>query len=82
MKVGWIQIHLHGGANRRGIIIVGSGGVEDGEVRHEHHFSPKYIKNASACGISPTEHLLNTCRSPQSSKKANQTAHKVLGKRQ
>lgn len=56
----------------RGIIIVGSGGVEDGGgVRHEHRFSPKYIKNTSSCETTPTEHLLNTGRSPQSLKKAN-----------
>lgn len=56
----------------RGIIILCSGGVEDGGgVRHEHHFSPKNIKSASSFGTTPTEHLLNTSISPQSLKKAS-----------
>lgn len=55
-----------------GIIILCSRGVEDGGgVRLEHHFSPNYIKSASSCGTTPTEHLLNTSISPQSLKKAN-----------
>ena len=31
----------------------------------------RYIKNTFACGTTPKEHLLNTGRTPQTSKKAN-----------
>ena len=44
---------------------------DGGGVRHGAHPPPhKYIKNISTCGTTPTEHLLNTDRRPQTSQKA------------
>ena len=46
---------------------------EDGrEVRCGDHLPPhKYIRNTSAYGMTPIEHLLKADRRPQTSKKAN-----------
>ena len=42
-----------------------------GGVRHGDHLPPpKHIKNTSTCGRTPTEHLLNAGRRPQTSQKA------------
>ena len=48
---------------------------EDGRgVRRGDHLLPhKYIKNISTCGKTPTEHLLNTGRRPQTSQKAKKS---------
>ena len=51
------------------------GGGEDlqdgGGVRCGDHLPPhKYIRNTSTCGATPTEHLLNAGRRPQTSQKA------------
>ena len=48
------------------------GDLQDGErVTHGDHLPPhKYIINTSTCGTTPTEHLLNTSRRPQTSQKA------------
>ena len=45
--------------------------LQDGRgVRHGDHLPPhKYIKNTSTCGTTPTEHLLNAGRRPQTSQK-------------
>ena len=50
-------------------------GIEDGGgIRCGDHFPPhKYIKNTSACGTTPTEHLLNSDRRPRASKNASQS---------
>ena len=47
--------------------------LQDGRgVRRGDHLPPhKYIKNTSTCGTTPTEHLLNTGRRPQTSQKAS-----------
>ena len=43
---------------------------DGGGVRHGDHLPPhKYIKNTSTCGTTPTEHLLNAGRRPQTSQK-------------
>ena len=42
------------------------GGVRRGDHLHPH----KYISNTSTCGTTPTEHLLNAGRRPQTSQKA------------
>ena len=43
-------------------------------VRHGDHLpAHKYIKNTSACGTTPTEHLLNSDRRPRASKNASQS---------
>ena len=43
---------------------------DDRGVRCGDHLPPhKYIKNRSTCGITPTEHLLNAGRRPQTSRK-------------
>ena len=48
------------------------GDLQDGRgVRRGDHLPPrKYIKNTSICGTTPTEHLLNAGRRPQTSQKA------------
>ena len=44
---------------------------DGGGVRSGDHLPPhKYIRNTSTCGTTPTEHLLNAGRRPQSSQKA------------
>ena len=53
------------------------GDLQDGRgVRHGDHLPPhKYIRNTSACGTTPTEHLLNAGRRPQTSQKARNSPH-------
>ena len=48
------------------------GDLQDGGgVRRGDHLPPhKYISNTSTCGTTPTKHLLNTGRRPQTSQKA------------
>ena len=48
------------------------GDLQDGEgVRRGDHLPPhKYIRNTSTCGTTPTEHILNAGRRPQTSQKA------------
>ena len=42
-----------------------------GRIRRGDHLPPhKYIRNTSTCGTTPTEHLLNAGRRPQTSQKA------------
>ena len=44
---------------------------DGGGVRRGDQLPPQnYIKNTSTCGITPTEHLLNAGRRPQTSQKA------------
>ena len=47
------------------------GDLQDGRgVRRGDHLPPhKYIRNTSTCGTTPTEHLLNAGRRPQTSQK-------------
>ena len=47
------------------------GDLQDSRViRCGNHLPPhKYIKNTSTCGTTPTEHLLNAGRRPQTSQK-------------
>ena len=47
------------------------GDLQDGGgVRRGDHLPPhKYIRNTSICGTTPTEHLLNAGRRPQTSQK-------------
>ena len=49
-----------------------TGGASDGgRVRCGDHLPPhRYIRNTSTCGTTPTEHLLNAGRRPQTSQKA------------
>ena len=51
------------------------GDLQDGGgVRRKDHIPPhKYIKNTSMCGTTPTEHLLNAGRRPQTSQKARKS---------
>ena len=48
------------------------GDLQDGgRVRRGDHLPPhKYIRYTPTCGTTPTEHLLNTSRRPQTSQKA------------
>ena len=49
-----------------------------GEKRGDHLPPHKYIKNTSTCETTPTEHLLNTGRRPQTSQKARNSARTWL----
>ena len=57
--------------------IVAKGNLQDGgRLRHGDDLPPhKYIRNTSTCGTSPTEHLLNAGRRPQTSQKARNSPH-------
>ena len=57
--------------------------LQDGTgLRHGDHFPPhKYIKNTSTCGTTPTEHLLNAGRRPQTSQKARNFPQTWVGQR-
>ena len=57
-------------------MLSGGGGLQGGRgVRREDHLPPhKYIKNTSTCGTTPTEHLLNAGRRPQTSQKARNSS--------
>ena len=57
--------------------------LQDGErVRREDHLPPhKYIRNTSTCGTTPTEHLLNAGRRPQTSQKARNSPRTWVGQK-
>ena len=59
------------------------GDLQDGRgVRHRDHLPPhKYIKNTSTCGTTPTEHLLNAGRRPQTSQKARKSLRTWVGQK-
>ena len=59
------------------------GDLQDGGgVRCGDHLPPhKYIKNTSTCGTTPTEHLLNAGRRPQTSQKARKSPHTWVGQK-
>ena len=55
---------------------------DGGGVRHGDHLPPhKYIRNTSTCGTTPTEHLLNTGRRPQTSQKARNSPCTWVGQK-
>ena len=55
---------------------------DSGGVRRGDHLPPhKYIRNTSTCGITPTEHLLNDGRRPQTSQKARNSPHTWVGEK-
>ena len=57
--------------------------LQDGRrVRCGDHLPPhKYIRNTSTCGTTPTEHLLNTGRRPQTSQKARNSPCTWVGQK-
>ena len=56
---------------------------DDGGLRCGNHLPPhKYIRNTSTCGTTPTEHLLNADRRPQTSQKARNSPHTWVGKKE
>ena len=59
------------------------GDLQDGGgVRRGDHLpSHKYIRNTSTCGRTPTEHLLNAGRRPQTSQKARNSPHSWVGQK-
>ena len=59
------------------------GDLQDGGgVRHGDHLPPhKYIKNTSTCGTTPTEHLMNAARRPQTSQKARKSPRTWVGQK-
>ena len=55
---------------------------DGGGVRRGDHLPPhKYIKNTSTCGTTPTEHLLNAGRRPQTSQKARNSPRTWVGQK-
>ena len=51
-------------------------------VRRGGHLPPhKYIRNTSTCGTTPTEHLLNASKRPQTSQKARKSSHAWVGQK-
>ena len=55
---------------------------DGGGVRRGDHLPPhKYIENTSTCGTTPTEHLLNAGRRPQTSQKARNSPHTWVGQK-
>ena len=55
---------------------------DGGGVRRGDHLPPhKYIKNTSTCGTTPTEHLLNAGRRPQTSQKARNSPYTWVGQK-
>ena len=59
------------------------GDLQDGRgVRRADHLHPhKYVKNASPRGTTPTEHLLNAGRIPQTSQKARKSPSTWVGQK-
>ena len=57
--------------------------LQDGRrVRGRDHPPPhKYIRNTSTRGTTPTEHLLNAGRRPQTSQKARNSPHTWIGQK-
>ena len=55
---------------------------ESGIVRCGDHLPPhKYTTTTSTCGTTPTEHLLNAGRRPQTSQKARNSPHTWVGQK-
>ena len=55
---------------------------DGGGVRRGDHLPPhKYIKTPCTCGTTPTEHLLNSDRGPQTSQKARNSLHTGVGQK-
>ena len=55
---------------------------DGGGVRHGDHLPPhKYIKNTCTCGTTPTEHLLNAGRRPQTSQEARNSPRTWVGQK-
>ena len=55
---------------------------DGGGVRRGDHLPPhNHIKNTSTCGTTPTEHLLNAGRRPQTSQKARNSPHTWVGQK-
>ena len=65
------------------INIYAGGGLQDGGgVERGDHLPPhKYIRNTSACGTTPTEHLLNAGRRPQTSQKTRKSPRTWVGQK-
>ena len=59
------------------------GDLQDGRgVRCGDHLPPhKYIRYTSTCGTTPTEHLLNAGRRPQTSQKARNSPCTWVGQK-
>ena len=57
--------------------------LQDGvRVRRGDHLPlHKYIRNTSTCGTTPTEHLLNAGRRPQTSQKVRNSPHTWVGQK-
>ena len=53
-----------------------------GGIRRGDHLPPhNYIKNTSTCGTTPTEHLLNAGRRPETSQKTRNSPHTWVGQK-
>ena len=60
------------------------GDIQDGGgVRCRDHLpTHKYIRNISTCGTTPTEHLVNASRRPQTSQKARNSPRTCVGQKE
>ena len=69
--------------NKVGFKKIQRGDLQEGRgVGCGDHLPPhKYIKNTSTCGTTPTEHLLNAGRRPQTSQKARNSPHTWVGQK-
>ena len=55
---------------------------DGGKLRHGDQLPPhKYIRNTSTCGTTPTEHILNAGRRPQTSQKARNSTRTRVGQK-
>ena len=67
---------------RKNVIIIERHVQDGGGVRHGDHLPPhKCIRNTSTCGTTPTEHLLNAGRRPQTSQKARNSPRTQVGQK-
>ena len=63
-------------------ICVGEDLQDGGRVRNGDHLLPhKYIRNTATCRTTPTEHLLNADKRPQTSQKARSSPHTWVGQK-
>ena len=68
------------GSGKQQTSVTGEELQDGGRVRCGDHLPPhKYIRNTFTCGTTPTEHLLNAGRRPQTSQKARNSPRTWVG---
>ena len=78
-----VNIVLHYSKVGRRVNLKNSWDLQDGGgVRRGDHLPPhKHIRNIYTCGTTPTEHLLNAGRRPQTSRKARNSLCTWVGQK-